>query len=273
MEAALVGQVLCSGRQTARGEVRVLRQGLAVPEQRRFTRARGRRCHMRRQGALSRQECPLLQGVHGCVRKSSAIPPPHSLHSAGRFTRPQALHNPPAVVSAMRGVMMRSMVGSFARLRNSTVRSRLPFSSKSCGVGWGRCWRMLWGLEGNCGLRGLNEVRQHTHTGVQVYALRIYTPLFATPLLKHLRSSRVAIHPTQRATSHPHRFRGPTCLKKCEVSMLTPMAANTMANCASSPSSPLSRWPWGGDDAYAVVLCTWGAMSPVRACETGSCHP
>ena len=31
----------------------------------------------------------------------------------------------------MRGVMMRSMVGSLARLRKSTVRSMLPFSSKS----------------------------------------------------------------------------------------------------------------------------------------------
>lgn len=44
--------------------------------------------------------------------------------------RPEHRHSP-AVVRAMRGVMMRSMVGSLARLRNSTVRSKLPFSSKS----------------------------------------------------------------------------------------------------------------------------------------------
>mmetsp|Transcript_9609 Transcript_9609/g.40777 ORF Transcript_9609/g.40777 Transcript_9609/m.40777 type:complete len:240 (-) Transcript_9609:248-967(-) len=36
-----------------------------------------------------------------------------------------------AVVSAILGVMMRSMVGSFARFRNRTTFSRLPFSSKS----------------------------------------------------------------------------------------------------------------------------------------------
>ena len=66
------------------------------------------------------------------------------------------------MVRAMRGVMMRSMVGSLAKLRKSTVRSMDPFSSKSC-------------------------------------------------------------------------------LKKCAVSMLTPMAANTMAKgseAAVSPPSP-----------------------------------
>ncbi len=36
------------------------------------------------------------------------------------------------MVRAMRGVMMRSMVGSFARFKNSTVLSMEPFSSKSC---------------------------------------------------------------------------------------------------------------------------------------------
>ena len=41
-----------------------------------------------------------------------------------------------AVVSAIRGVMMRSMVGSLAKFKNSTVRSRDPFSSKSCACCW-----------------------------------------------------------------------------------------------------------------------------------------
>mmetsp|Transcript_12140 Transcript_12140/g.39921 ORF Transcript_12140/g.39921 Transcript_12140/m.39921 type:complete len:267 (+) Transcript_12140:696-1496(+) len=52
------------------------------------------------------------------VRMTSTCLP----HSYARYS---------AVVSAMRGVMMRSMVGSLARLRKSVTRSIDPFSSKS----------------------------------------------------------------------------------------------------------------------------------------------
>mmetsp|Transcript_3047 Transcript_3047/g.8408 ORF Transcript_3047/g.8408 Transcript_3047/m.8408 type:complete len:252 (-) Transcript_3047:107-862(-) len=53
------------------------------------------------------------------VRMTSTCMP----HSYARYS---------AVVSARRGVMMRSMVGSLARFRNSVTRSIAPFSSKSC---------------------------------------------------------------------------------------------------------------------------------------------